>query len=624
MIDTRFLQTIAGWQRDLWAQEALFGDEDSRKIDAARRGVRRDHRVVAYCVYENPFGKAGGIFAVAANLPQHLRSVCRDVVVVSPFHSALRTADRRSLRPLSKVNVPYGSQQIPTDIYEHQRGGVRWLLFEADGFFDAYGGVMRDNPYDHGGCPGTSVDSNERLRRDGLFASAAIPVILKAVGLERDLIVHLQDWQLAATVLTMKQAILAGSIKTAAVLLTMHNPYDCYLPQDQLAWITGLTGVERWHREPEAAAAEAAAEPATAAEAWGGEAATMGLRARDTAYECMLPLVDGPISTVSRGFAAELTTAPLQTVHFVNHLQTIFRRHGLVGVDNGLFMPPRLSYSPDATQQARRGAVDAILQEKLQKRAKMLEVLSRYRPAQAIGWLSVQGDWDLTRLPDDVPVFMMFGRMDPGQKGFDLLLRAIRRIPPNAAKFVISPIVPAGFEPYRKDLHDLAMSRPGDVVVFPFAMREGYLETMAGASYCVMPSFHEPFGAATEPFLKGTPVVAHATGGLRQQVVDFDDGHGVGTGLLFHRPQTTTAMEAGRQWSGIMNASQPQDRVRYPIYVSLVNGLADALQRAIAIYTQNPKGYGRMLAELHDQALRFAWTRSASEYGLLYDLAIRD
>jgi len=69
-------------------------------------------------------------------------------------------------------------------------------------------------------------------------------------------------------------------------------------------------------------------------------------------------------------------------------------------------------------------------------------------------------------------------------------------------------------------------------------------------------------------------------------------------------------------------AQRPADRIRNPLYVSLVNGLADSLACALAVYAGDRSAYGRMLAGLHDQALQFSWKKAAAEYAALYDLAI--
>jgi glycosyltransferase involved in cell wall biosynthesis len=337
----------------------------------------------------------------------------------------------------------------------------------------------------------------------------------------------------------------------------------------------------------------------------------------------MMPLMDAPISTVSRQYARDLVNDPLQTVHFTDHLQEVFRRQGLIGVDNGLFMPPIRPFSEIALQRAVHGDVEDILDEKLARRRVMLRTLTAYRPPQCLGWLRHDHSWDLTRLPDHVPVFMIFGRMDPGQKGFDLLANAIRRTRPGAAKFVVCPMLSDVADRFVDQWRDLARVRPGDIVVYTSRMDvdNAYAATMAGASFCVMPSLHEPFGAATEPYLRGTPVVAHATGGLIQQVVDLTDDPQHATGILFRDRLAAGPIDRGRQWRRILLEDEPAERIRCPLYVSLVNGLTSALEQAIDLHQHRRLDYGRMLAHLYDQARKFSWEKAAAEYTAIYDRA---
>ena len=93
MSDFSSLDFVFGtWTRDTRALEHLFTPEEVDHLERVRRAVGTEHRTVAYCVYENPFAKGGGIFAVADNLPSALRRHNDDVVIISPFHSNLKSA----------------------------------------------------------------------------------------------------------------------------------------------------------------------------------------------------------------------------------------------------------------------------------------------------------------------------------------------------------------------------------------------------------------------------------------------------------------------------------------------------------------------------------------------------
>jgi glycogen synthase len=339
----------------------------------------------------------------------------------------------------------------------------------------------------------------------------------------------------------------------------------------------------------------------------------------------MIPLLDAPLSTVSKGYARDLVSHPVQTVHFADHLQEVFQRQGVVGVDNGLFFtvtePP---FSEPAIDQAKRGRTELILAEKREKRRHLLKHFHTYLPDTAWGRLDDGEGGGLEGLSERVPIFMMFGRMDPAQKGFDVLARAVEKTERRAAKFVFALEAAGGVQPFVDDLRRLAEDRKGDVVFISDRMVAGYLETMAGVSYCVMPSLHEPFGAATEPYLKGTPVVAHATGGLQQQVRSFREYPDASTGFLYRADCSGPVREQlGRYWDELLDCTDPLRRRENPLYLSMVDALADALRTATDVYARQPDCYGKMLANLYDQAKQFSWAEAADEYAALYDVATR-
>ena len=159
--------------------------------------------------------------------------------------------------------------------------------------------------------------------------------------------VHLQDWEMAAAALTLKQALLDGTLESAAIVLTSHNPFDHPLSAKDFRLITS-----RSHN---------------------------GRRRAHTVYQYMLPLTDAPMNTVSENFAGELTSDPLQTRYFADHLQGIFKQHGLIGIDNGLFGEAKRAYSSRACGNVAAGNPRTILARKQAKRKSMLELLGQFR-----------------------------------------------------------------------------------------------------------------------------------------------------------------------------------------------------------------------------------------------------
>ncbi len=595
MSDSSSLDSVFGtWTRDSSALDRLFTPEEAAHLERARRSVAREHRTIAYCVYENPFAKAGGIFAVADNLPAALRRHNDDVVIISPFHSNLKTAQSAlpHLRSIRQMDVAWDHRVVQVELLEYVRKGIRWVLLHAHGFFNADGGDDGTNPYAYSEASGLLTDS--------LFASAAIPSVLVALGKTRDVIVHVQDWEMASAALTVKLALLGGRLESAAVVLTSHNPYDHYLAEYALARITDRLDPAQW--------------PGV-----GSGAGAAGNRT--TVYGRMIPLTDAPVSTVSRGFARELTTEPLQTAHFARHLQGAFESQGVVGIANGVFASPDAEppFAGAAVKEARQGKSRRILRAKEKKRAKMLEVIDGYRnDPRVVGRLGPEEQ----QLPKKVPVIMMFGRMDPGQKGFDVLARAIEALPRGLARFVLTPAGAMEEPVFLDDLAGLAESRPGEIVIYPFRMEAGYQELMAGASYVVMPSLYEPFGASTEPYLAGTPVVARATGGLTDQVTDIGMNPERATGFLY-REQVPASLDVAENWRRIQGLREPHARMSVPFYGAMVSSLAAAIVQACGVFRCQPAQYARLLANCHDKAQSFSWERAASEYNAWYELAAR-
>ncbi|RMG32973.1 MAG: glycosyltransferase [Planctomycetota bacterium] len=572
--------TLRSWRHPQIGHDELFAREERKQLSICRRRVSPQSATVAFVSYENPFGRAGGVFAVADNQTQSMRRNGRRVLVLSPLHSRLRTAPTPAhLRLAGQCEVPFGAHTVPVEIHEHIRAGVRWILLKAAGFFEAGGGPDRSDPYRH--------DDEHRLLIDSLFFGKAVPYVLAALELRDNVVVQLNDWETTAAAFSVKDALLRRQLRSAVVVLTMHNPYDRGVTKEEMSLVTPRAAA---FREP-----------------------------RHTMYQYCLPLVDGPIVTVSRRFAEEFTTDPLQTRFFADHLQDLFTRMQVVGIDNGLFGEWRQPFSELAVEEAALGMPQRILAEKRVRRRLMLDLLSEYTDPRCLGVLNGHHGRPLRELPDEIPVFMMFGRFDPAQKGFDLLLRTIESLPQGLARFVIATIAHDTASPFFADLAEVAERRRGELVVYPFRMEKGYREVLAGASYVVMPSLYEPFGGATEAFLEGTPVVARATGGLAQQVVDLDEHPERGSGFAFRERAPDTPYD----WHAIQYAATPLDRMRVPYYGRMVAGLVQSLTRAADLYRRAPAAYASLLAGLDTHAAQFRWEDNLAAYLLVYRAAVR-
>ncbi len=532
-------------------------------------------RVVAYSVYENRFGRAGGIFPVALNATGELNHHT-EVLVLSPYHRSLRGAP--ALPVAQRFDVPFGKNVHPVELLEHvEANGVNWYLLSANGFFDARGGSDGTNPYAH--------DVANKLLIDSLFFCQALPRALAALGRDQNVIVHAQDWEVASAALTVREALLGRILKSASVVLTLHNSYD----QGFAGELSLITQRQFLDQEPP-----------------------------ETVLGTMLPLLTGALSTVSREFAHDLTHDPLQTAVFAPHLQKELRQLPVVGVSNGFFGRDTEPFSALANRAAGRHLPGKIIEEKSVKREKLLAWLEDFNDPRQLGKLTSGKDSRLQALDRRVPIFCMFGRLDPGQKGFDLLLRAIEAWPKGSAKFILTPSTSGAPESYIDDFAEVAEHRSGDLVVFPFRMSEGYAEILAGASFALFPSLFEPFGGASEAYFAGTPVIARATGGLTAQVVDLDDAPQLATGILF-REGLSHAPEV--ELKQVHITKFPRGRQTVPIYQKMVQALSEALERGTRAF-QDEAVYGPMLARLGSKARSFSWEDTVRGYNALYDLSV--
>jgi len=228
--------------------KAHFDESDIIRLEATRH-LSKTERQIAYCCWENPEARGGGIFAVAEHIAEHLKGL-GDVLLLSPLHTNLKTAPAPSaLEPIetaAPVRTTFEGRNVEIKLYRHRdRERVRnpWVLMSATGFFEADGGEGRTSPYVYSSpCGGW----NDPLLRDALFACAAAPNVLAGMNKKQNVIFHGQDWEWGALALTVNQALLKGTLESAVVVMTLHNLFDRYLPAEALRAISDRTEDEYW------------------------------------------------------------------------------------------------------------------------------------------------------------------------------------------------------------------------------------------------------------------------------------------------------------------------------------------------------------------------------------------
>ncbi|TCS71672.1 starch synthase [Sulfuritortus calidifontis] len=264
------------------------------------------------------------------------------------------------------------------------------------------------------------------------------------------------------------------------------------------------------------------------------------------------------LSTVSPSYAEEIQHEPLGM-----GLQGLLagRREVLSGIVNGIdtaFWNPAADLHIGCSYSARNPAAKKNCKQALQ------EDLNLAVEAQA-------------------PVFGMISRLTH-QKGLDLVLEMADWLVGQGGQMVFLGSGDAALE---ASLHELAARHPGRV-----ASVIGYDEGLAhrieaGADCFLMPSRFEPCGLNQMYSQRyGTPPIVHATGGLRDTVVDATPealARGAATGFVFAEA-TAAALQA-------------------------------AVARALALY-RDAAAWKRL--QVAGMKRDFSWEKSAAEYAELY------
>jgi len=547
---------------------------------------------IVFVTFENEFAPLGGLAAVMRLLPKRMAQLSDDrCVTVTPFFREITKCKPKLMDSIQstglKFSLVYDGKEEQVEIFQYRNGdGFTTYLLDSNFFFNA--------PCDCGDPPGMEAPCNpylnpahpEQLLDDSLLFASAVPKALVALGVTRNVVLSLQDWEAAGAAIVAKDD---PRLSGVSCVLTLHNSYDRPVSQAEMKRMTNrvLPG--------------------------------------PTVLAKTVPFLDGPICTVSQNFAHELIHEPVHRDIFAPHLQAMFKERTIRGINNGLFS--QLDFPPESRTQAAAGNFKPLLEEKTKRRKDMIKKLEAYQPERAWGSL----DFDNF----DGPVFLFFGRDDPRQKGYDVVVAAIDRVPPGQARYVFTPIPGDEGAPGLQFLQNLAKRRPGEVKVFPFRMEQGYMELQRGASFMVMSSLYEPFGGATEGYAVGTPVVARATGGLVQQVVPFpcasvnaavrtlsDQFHresDAPTGFLFRESGLGTR-ETARGWREILacgywpEGDRLTERLEIPLFRSLVQAAEGAMREAIELYQTDQTGYANMIYQGFHMLDRFSWDQAVREY----------
>lgn len=536
---------------------------------------------IVFCSFESRFARSGGLAAVTMNILPYLKEVNNipSVILMTPFYSKIMDENRLQSTSAS-FKVTFNKKPVHVDIYEYEwsyeqpaRGTLKEYYLRADGFFEASNKL--NDPYIY---ESLDEERNSAVQTDNaLFFCKAVPLALNALGIKKNIVFHLNEWQTSLISLTAKEAMLNGTLESCGTVQTMHNSYDSGVPWNKLS---GLLNGTRRKKIP-------------------GPLAL-------SAYQIGLQLVDAPVTTVSDHFSDELISDILQTGHYAPHLQSIMKAGGVSGVNNGMF----INLCPEFPK-AERHTPGEVRKIKLKMRKALLRILSTYNPPERFGELTYKGK-TISKLPDDVPILAMSGRLDPTQKGYDIFLRAIEKFSEDEIKVVLTPL-PVNLS----DLdyfYEVACKCRGNLTVFPVRLQKGYQELQTGATFGIMPSIYEPFGAAVEYMASGTVNIGRATGGLVDQIDSA-------CGFLYKEDAPFYTEE---NILDFINSSRIiQTRKKNPWAQSMADNLYEVIKKAIDVYQNHSDEYYQMVLNGFKKAGQFSWKTSAKKYYEVYKMTGR-
>jgi starch synthase len=189
-----------------------------------------------------------------------------------------------------------------------------------------------------------------------------------------------------------------------------------------------------------------------------------------------------------------------------------------------------------------------------------------------------------------IPLLAMVTRMDP-QKGVDLAINSLRLLLQSIDEHshnLQAVFLGTGDPILESAVRHLEQDYPNQVRARIMYDERLSRHIYAGADVLLMPSRYEPCGLSQMIAMHyGCVPIARATGGLSDTIQDPTKSD-ISTGFLFKKAEP--------------------------------DGLADAIQRALMIYFQDPPGWQEI--QIHGMQQDFSWDRSAREYLKRYRMLI--
>ena len=418
----------------------FFNDHEIALLDRSNRTFLSSMRTIVILSFENRFALLGGLGAVMRTFPAFLQKQGERVFLLTPLHrgcSAVKKAiDKGELvQRFTGHEVRICNYSCTVNCFEEANAVIPTYHVEITGRF-----LAGENPYGY-------VDQ-EDLLFDSLAFCAVAPSVVAHLGHTEHVLFHAHDWETAPIAIFARCAVISGLFQQVRTLLTLNNSFDAPFP-DHLK-------MRFFNR----------------------------LFSGCTVLQSMLPFFHGPLTTVSTPYAHELRHDPLQRGFFADHLQRQFAMNPPIGIENGMFGEPSVPFSVEEMAAARKGNYHPLLTKKRSWRTSIIDLIHREKSPHSFGTFTPD------RLDDpSVPIFLMSGRLDLMQKGFDTVFHAFKRVKPGSAMLFFTP-TPCNDKEDLSFFTEIADECGGNIIIWPFFISSRkYRMLLQGASYLLMPSF---------------------------------------------------------------------------------------------------------------------------------------
>jgi starch synthase len=507
---------------------------------------------------------------VASALPAALQKKGISITRFTPLHSPVWRAAGHVLREISFHGPPrvfYEGATIPVAAYEVQGASVPTVYFkdvteipegvaiagrEIDEIFldrgpnaeplsaRAFLNAFASRFFYQGGV----YPPGDLLGEKFLFATQAALALIQSGQFGRFDLIHFNDWHFSLMPTLIRYDPCRRGLGQIATVGTVHNPFSYHYPPETFEKLTGLSRTKH---------------------------AKLYDPSQGLLYDHRIHFLRGfqhadMTNTVSPAFAKELLTQERGS-EFGEFFVSLHNQGRFIGVVNGI-----------------DGTWDPVHDNLIPAKFSAGD-LSRKAECKA----ALRKECGLKEPPAEAIVFGVLARMTP-QKGFDILIPAIRSLVQQGAQFAFVCRQVDGYE-YASQLKELSRQLPGMV-----GFRTGGPEALAHLLYAgcdafIRPSYYEPCGLSQMIAMKyGAPAIVHRTGGLADTVLDIDENPNHGNGFVFSE------------------YSQ--------------GALQDALQRAAAVFLHNRQLWQKLV--LSGMNGDYSWDKSVGEYLKLYERALEN